>query len=489
MAYYDQLKNKIRPEDALPEGYGFDDMKDGIYSKMPAKEEKRRKHFLFWWLFPVVGLLSIGWMYLYTKSSSPIKPKLDSTISVKKQQTSVIAQKSALNVDDSMHKLQSQPKVETHTIQKANKLSSTSTSADGRVHTLSQKNGNFNFGTKSLIDNGIKNNEQNKVENSNVTTFENTSSFENTDIVTAVVPTPIYSDQSTMVIDISTKMIDIISDNKLDNTLTINTLPNLFLAPNFDTKILTYPFDISIIPIKAKPSKKWNIELGGGFFAWQSKNFAKEDIEPNANTFISKLTPNFGYNVHLCGELVFNHGWYLTGGLDAMMRNSYFTYSSISTKQVVLADQVVKIEQNLLTGTQNQVLGNANAIVNESHRLQRNISDMVLKIPLIGGYSINYDRWSINAGLGLSANVWSQHKGVTVAKSKLVTYNGDHPLWNPIFQLNFESQLKLKYHLNDRIYFGSVIQYSKVLSEQLLSQRDVLKPTHIGASLMIGFTF
>ena len=226
MAYYDQLKNKIRPEDALPEGYGFDDMKDGIYSKMPAKEEKRRKHFLFWWLFPVVGLLSIGWMYLYTKSSSPIKPKLDSTISVKKQQTSVIAQKSALNVDDSMHKLQSQPKVETHTIQKANKLSSTSISADGQVHTLSQKNGNFNFGTKSLIDNGIKNNEQNKVENSNVTTFENTSSFENTDIVTAVVPTPIYSDHSTMVIDISTKMIDIISDNKLDNTLTINTLPN-----------------------------------------------------------------------------------------------------------------------------------------------------------------------------------------------------------------------------------------------------------------------
>ena len=54
----------------LPAGFGWDEMKEGVYAQMPA--EKKRRRFAWWWwgASTVIGISLISWIWIYTFTSA-----------------------------------------------------------------------------------------------------------------------------------------------------------------------------------------------------------------------------------------------------------------------------------------------------------------------------------------------------------------------------------------------------------------------------------
>lgn len=492
MAYYDKLKNKIRPEDALPEGYGFDDMKEGIYSKMPAKKEKRRRHFLFWWLTPIVGLLSAGLVYYFSQLDTQGSYQVDSRSSRRIDKSEIINQNS-----------NQQSFVTKTNIEKRKDVANKSINST----TLLLKTKSNNYRIQSPLSSEKIKHSKNTIQSINYTqndarinTKSHNDDFQNSPIEKAYLTISpnhsIVTEQSSINTDINTAIKDSsitlaqrsLASSKI-NDLSINTLPNLFISPKIENELPTLKQDNSIIPLKVKQTKNWSVEFGTGIFTWQSKNLTRDSIDPSTNVYTSSLTPNYGYNIYILSHLQLMNGWYLSAGIDGVVSKSYLTYEASTSKQIKLDNQVVKIEQNLLTGSVNQVLGTANASVYEIHKLRKNNTDLIIKIPILIGYSVMCRKWSFHGGVGISTNLWSRHHGVTIVNSQIINYNGSHPLWQPVFQFNLESQIKAKYQFNQQVSLGAILQYSKALQDHTVAEKIIMKPNQIGISALIGYRF
>jgi hypothetical protein len=282
--------------------------------------------------------------------------------------------------------------------------------------------------------------------------------------------------------------------------LTNNTIRQDFLLlnklPLITTQALTYDQNKisiaapeTIVPLKKLNSVQWAWAGGSGFLTWQGQNKASSEIfQPNHNGK-AQITTNYGYHIFLQTDVLWNNGFYMSSGLDYQKRYSAISYEGIFVTNTLADNQIIKIEKNLLSGTESVTRGSSNVKKTTERKFRKNNVDHIISLPIIAGYQHAYRDWSFQCGAGLSVNLFSHHTGTTIAQNEVVEYNGKHPLWQAAWDLNLESHAKVKYYFGQNMFVGTQFRFSKALQNQSLTDVNVWRPYQITVGGMIGYQF
>lgn len=481
---YNKIKNNLRQEAPLPEGFGFDDLQEGIYARMPKEEKKKRRFFIFWWLIPMC-VLSLGAVYIFQQSSAVTK-------------TNPVVLPPSAHMDHSKTAVATSQKPSDDILK-----SETSTSLDKNERsdkmTAQSKNNASNAANNLSKDLTLGFQEMNRSTQNKADLTKETK-----------VKHVLNSDAEMTSLALPSDRMATLSDEKqtgsqpalLDHEPSINdyTHQQAFLlldklplitmqSLTFDHSKISISGPETIIPLKKSAAVQWELAGGGGFLTWQAQNtFPSDILQPNHNGK-TQLATNHGYHIFLQTDVLWNNGFYLSSGLDYQKRYSAISYEGLLVTNTLEPDQIIKIEKNLLTGMESVTRGSSSVKTTTERKFRKNNVDHIISLPIIAGYQIAYRNWSFQCGAGLSVNLFSHHTGTTIAQNEVAEYNGKHPLWQAVWDLNLESQAKVKYYFGQNMYVGTQFRFSRALQNQLLTDVTVWRPYQITIGGMIGYQF
>lgn len=481
---YNKIKKNLRQEAPLPEGFGFDDLQEGIYARMPKEEKKKRRFFIFWWLIPMC-VLSLGAWYIFQQSSAITKTNpvvLPPSTHMDHSKTAVATSQ---KWSDDILKSEISTSLEKN--ERSDKMTAQSkNNAPNAANNLSKD--------MSLDMREMNLSTQNKAGLSKKTKVKHVLNSD-AQMTSLVVPSDRMATTSE---EKQTRNQPALRDDEPSinaNThqqtfLLLNKLPLITMqALTFDHSKISISGPETIIPLKKSAAVQWELAGGGGFLTWQAQNtFPSDILQPNHNGK-TQLATNHGYHIFLQTDMLWKNGIYLSSGLDYQKRYSAISYEGLLVTNTLEADQIIKIEKNLLTGMESVTRGSSNVRTTMERKFRKNNVDHIISFPIIAGCRLAYRNWSFQCGAGLSVNLFSHHTGTTIAQNEVAEYNGNHPLWHAALDLNLESQAKVKYYLGQNMYVGTQFRFSRALQDQLLTDVTVWRPYQYTLAGMIGYQF
>lgn len=480
---YNKIKNNLRQEAPLPEGFGFDDLQEGIYSRMPKEEKKKRRSFIFWWLISICVLSLVAW-YIFQQSSANTK-------------TNPVVLPPSAHMDHSKTVVATSQKPSDYILKSEFPTSLEKSGRSVKMTTRSKANAPNANNLSKDVTLGLQ--EMNRSTHNKAGLINETKVKHVLDVGAEMTPLMVPSERiATISEEIQTGNQPALRDPKPsinDNThqqpfIIMNKLPLITMQSlTFDHSKISISGPETIIPLKKPASLQWELAGGGGFLTWQAKNTYPSDIlQPNLNGY-TQLATNFGYHIYLQTDMLWKNGIYLSSGLDYQKRYSAISYEGLLVTNTLEADQIIKIEKNLLTGMESVTRGSSNVRTTMERKFRKNNVDHIISFPIIAGCRLAYRNWSFQCGAGLSVNLFSHHTGTTIAQNEVAEYNGNHPLWHAALDLNLESQAKVKYYLGQNMYVGTQFRFSRALQDQLLTDVTVWRPYQFTVAGMIGYQF
>ena len=476
MAYYNKLKDKLRPESGLPEGYEWDSMKQGIFDKMPQKK-KRRNGILFF----LLGLVCIGGITWY-----------------------ILAQ----NENKSLGKDNNKPIV--HNTNKTRESILTNNTNEDKTN-KEEKQGN----TDSKITN-TQSSEEVKSENPSptFTSQQKHQKKSKTPIFPAFNESQTVMKESVVMTE-STQSSDITVAKK-ENTIQQNTLAeNPFSPGNQESEtrtvyeiqtILSLPYlsfmvqsteglhiDQPELTSFKKPAKKpfiiaKDICLGGGTVLW-NRHQKNDQIFSSANhhaTVIEKELP--GLSAFVRADLFTSRNIFVSTGLDYQRWYSDYFYDGTKT-QIKNVNVVTTVEYNLISGNHTGITENVSRSVSENRKFRNRNEMTMLHLPLLLGYQYSLSRWFVKGSIGPVFTIHTGGSGKKLIGNDITEYSGVSPDLKSRFVVNTGAQLNIGCHLTPSWFVSAQVSWFKSLQNTSNQESSVNKPSFVGLGLGVGYGF
>lgn len=148
--------------------------------------------------------------------------------------------------------------------------------------------------------------------------------------------------------------------------------------------------------------------------------------------------------------------------------NTVFTFDGVFFRDITVEDQIQTIQQNVLTGEQTFIKGQASATVHDQRKIKSHLSDNYIALPLFIDVTKNVSWGELNAGIGSFFTVFSLHSGKVIhGTSDISSVNASHITRG---QIRCQAHIGWRKRIFNNSYIGSNIFVSQT--------------PHLGAHLM-----
>jgi copper chaperone CopZ len=477
MAYYNKLKDKLRPESGLPEGYEWDSMKQGIFDKMPQKK-KRRNGILFF----LLGLVCIGgitWYILAQHENKSLgkdtnKPIVHSTNKTKESILANNTNEDKTNIEEIQGNTESNI---TNT-----DVASEEVKAGNSAATISTQPKNQKRSKKSIFP---ALHESQTVKKEAVVMTESVQSSDNT----------VAKKENT--IQQNTVAENPFSPGNQESEIrtvfeiqTILSLPYLsFMVQS--TEVLR--FDQPELTSFKKPVNKpfivaKDICVGGGTVLW-NRHQKNDQIFSSAGhnaTVVEKELP--GLSVFVRADLFTSRNIFVSTGLDYQRWYSDYFYDGTKT-EIKNVNVVTTIEYNLISGSQTEIIENVSRSVSENRKFRNRNEMTMLHFPLLLGYQYRLSRWFVKGSIGPVFTIHTGGSGKKLIGNDVIEYKGISPDIKSRFAVSAGAQLNIGYQLTPSWFVCAQASWFKSLQNTSNQESSVNKPSMVGLGLAVGYGF
>ncbi|HAY72019.1 MAG TPA: hypothetical protein DCX89_09020 [Saprospirales bacterium] len=461
MEYSKQPMNKWRKNDALPEEFSWENMKDGIATRM--NRNKRKKRILFFiCCFGIIGLISATLYYINdepARSGSPEKKTAAIDYAIKNG-------KNEPNEDEHVEEYSDLSLSET----KSKFLSKNNSARKPYAQTVVEK-----YNEKTVL---ASVNEEDGMKDPDGTIPKEMIVGFTIINPTATIEEISFSENS------RDKRISLINHLKTHVYNVSESHPEDDLEPYFSPLQLEQhnnrKFD-------KHTSNTW--KLDGGIAFWktgQQTTFELTSAEHKAS--ISERTlPGFSFSMQYNRQI--NNRFYASSGIDYQQLYSVFSYDGVKKSIINLDDIITKVEYNVLTGNETVTRGAAQVDQTIFRKLQNLNRISGFSIPVNIGYLYNYSKWLVQAEAGVTINVVSFGKGKTLYDGDIVAYNGKIPGLKPYPKIGLNGRFSVSYFLTPQLHAGMNIFINQYLANWTDDKALSLKPGIFGIGLGFVYTY
>ncbi len=488
MDYFDSNFNddRVDQNSELPEDFGWDDMKEGIYNKMHVKRPSGlRKYWPLLLLLLVAGCGTGSWLLMNNFNGNATENTsiaLDKDVELDSKPKPKPKSKSKLE-----SKLESKENVETQFDQSTESTSTPIQSSDSKK----QMEGIYSPIEKSVDRKNLENSViETKVNiNSNRTSNSNSNSKSNS---IASQPKPsVNTNQENQVIN---QIFEKETTRNEEEWSTLNSIPSLLLDQIANSEFQYKVIDDLIIPVERKVAKRddektdppfkkyWTMGLAGGLIS-QSAFDAN-----NINHDHTSAYPGYNINPSIALSLTPKHSIQLDYEYNAL--EELFDYDGERDIEVQLDNQLVKEVHNSLTG--NVISTERETVIANGTRKYREVKYNQYKFHTLSlGYrfdQLKKQRSTFGFYLGASYLLKLNNQGKRLDENRdVVSFDNN----NPIFTNN-QFGLRLGVHYNYKLSANTSL-FSQVMTTKYLTNWEVsssassTKPLFYG--LQIGLRY
>jgi hypothetical protein len=470
MAYSNPLKDKLRQTSDLPPGFGFDDMEEGIRKKMISPEKKRRRFFWIWFIPLVMACGSLYWLLPQSDEIHKVDKNFDNpgpeTKTKKEKPTDNKVYNQSPVVSDETKVRMEFPTSDTKPSNRRN--DDVVTKVD--VKKVSDIVSTPDISNKKTGDQKINKQEVHKPND----ILEKSEKQTSNDISQASVTVP-----------------NLISGETLKESPPSSVLQNPVFLDNPLTELISFS-EAPVAPkITVVDHSAWkrNIEVGGGFLYWNmSDNFSGFITQSDHEAEI-QINPLGGWLAECRVNHIFRKKYVINFGIAATTQFHSFTYEGTMTQESVSQNQqIIAIENNVLTGRVTEIYGISTQSVSTSRKVRSLNRDFFLRIPVSVGYQYKKHNWSFYAGGGGSLAVFGRQNGKTFAFNDIVAYQNRHPLQNSVNWM-WELEGKVAYHISPDWNIGLSLRYFSRNRKVPFTDQNITKTYGMYPMVMVGKSF
>ena len=516
MEPFENMKGKLREEGPLPEGFGWEEMREGIFEKMAniAEPEKEKKRFGYWkltfFLLGMIATLLLGVVFHFVNNEPQALENKEETIiaiSPSSQLVNPIEAGNSLSkqeqltpkeiANQTLHITENQPAdLSNHQKESIRVGPEEKSTADLKTNNKTErKETNRNSPNSAeklrIIDdeNNLRNNNLNsevaiKIANIKISKQENTSlGFEKVELSTETTPLTAFNNNQKQQ-QVAESII------KAKNSKPIWVLRTLekkdFKSLNYHRLPIINLLSLSnpLVVEKREDISRFSIAIGVGLNYW-TPNWGNSRGSQERATYEKALVGST-YSMQLDYRL--KRQWSLGTGLTHTRYYSKFDYNKTDNYQKVKKNALVEIQINTVTGDSTQLFGDRTIKVNRQRQVVHYNTFQKWSIPLVVKHSLRAQKMEYAFGVGSILTLSTKTVGKTINK-EVQDYNSISPIYQSGFEVGALGTFDINYHLSKRYYMG--IQFSGIKSlKNWSSENEVdLKPIIFNSQLTLGLKF
>lgn len=524
MKHFDKLKNKLRPEKSnLPEGFGWEDMRDDIMKKMDEDSvptnisTKLFNKFFFMGIGFLVGIAFITFLFLQREQKltgailSKVELKNDPHIQNKREvkinnledsPESNMKRNETLKISNSTPTKTNIPKLNTEsTINNVHILKSSETQ-NLEPRDIYQNDGAINSAsleaTPSTLNNiinpeAVSGSHSNHTINStsvNQTSEMNISDKQISDEVNFVRSTSQNTPNN-----------EVIRESPLSNNITKNA--NAYSSPTLTTlnklplrnwkplrsqtsNKLNLPESESRSFIAPVHKRLWTIEIGGGWNTWSLGLTDPDEIQ----SLYSNFNADYGFSFTSRLGRKINRKLSVTTGLDIdiMYKKLNLSYTELEGREVKNA--LVGYKENAISGEIQNIYADTIVMDTTTYSVTNYNKYQLVTIPLIANYNIiKNSNWSLDIGFGPSISFLTNYQGKYFENNELRSFDTSSNLYTTSPKIALNASLQLRKKFVQGFYIGFRMDLKNHLNNWAVNAESGLKPKVANGLIVIGMEF
>lgn len=531
MEPFDNFKGKLREESPLPEGFGWEDMQEGIFEKMeqidlPQKESKRSGYWrLTFFLLGMGGMLGVITLFqvLTFQQEQPI-PKNQKEIILNQQQSAgkkIIIPKSNTTtkknfrspVNLSLELLSSEAiKSDIKNKQLLNQQVSAKPTQKNLIDTknladILNINGlipddQINFknlsSTKKEIGNAFNNQAENlekRIQHQYPIKIEKTVKTPASKQKNNISPKTKEVEQSTSIapptafnsmLAPSKTVIKSISTGKEKKIWRLTALEkkplkslNYLRLSAINSLSLSYP---SVVE-KRDNRTRFSMAIGIGVNYWLPNWETTTNPE---RTQYERAILGKTYSLQLGYQLKSN--WQIGTGIQWSKNYSKFDYTQTVTQSRTKENALVEIQVNSFSGDSTKIYGDKTVNVERTRTVVHYNTFQKWAIPLTIKYGLKNRKMEYVFGFGTLLTLSTNSSGRTI-NATIIDYNATNPIYKSSLTIGAVGSFDLNYHFSKKYYIGTQLSIVKDLTNWSQTTDIALKPTLFHSQIMIGMKF
>ncbi len=469
MKHFDKLKDNLRADSHLPEEFSWDNMQEGIYRRMPQKDDGQRI-VLMPFLALATLLLILSFVGYFGMKSLSENPTHDSPLS---KGNDIASQVSEINLTETFGELTSQSSKED-----VNER----ITEPKREKDIDKANSALAYDLNTKVTEQSRHKLTANQSPENLTTYNNPSStLENT----------LWKSSNIITLDSRDNGINTpLATNGKNYNRKIGSLSYLstkasYLSYQKMTMDLSDRLAFSVIDIKNDmvESHQWSASLGFGL------NYLMPDFGDSAWGKERKENEigDYGYDFELGIKKEVSDHWFISSGLRWSVAYTKLDKEFLRDYTEQRMDQLVEVINNPFATQPIEVRKDTVVNVSEIRAIVHYNKIRQVSIPLLLGYKKEAFGlvWGIGVGPELSYVKFSD--GRTIQDEVLLEFEGDSFYKNG-FQLGLVIKANIAYPISDDWYIGSSFSMTRNLTDSGING-STLKLNILSAGLNVGLKF
>ncbi len=465
MESFDNKMNDIFNKDFpdVPEGFGWEENKDAIYSKMDA-EEKPRRRAIFWWFWGSISALTVALIIAtiyYTNDSSESNTKIATLENI-----TPIEQITSSNNDDTPNVNINKTSSDKSVVNNEEDQENTDQKVSPKTKITSSKNPPAQLQTNQTNQRSFTDIKRSKTSdiNSNSDAVLKTNPPHNVEDTTLKVVNPHYKRELIIFPFLATKNFII---TRIDNKVTFAALvPKRQSEENLSDNT-------------EKNKYKHSVSLAGGTLL-STGNY---DGIVDRNTY-SKWLPGyhttFGYNVErdrLSLDLFYDHNFAV----------QLFDFQSQDSVEVTQSQETIVTDAYTKTTRNFSSTNYTNTARSRDYKTYNTFRSHSLGLSLLFKV-LESNKLSIQTGLGGRYSFANKTKGYTLLSNGEVA---NYTTANSIYKSNrfdLTGTIRMSYQLNDKFALAPYIRWNRTISNRSIETDITLKGSQILAGIGLSYS-
>lgn len=515
MEPFKNMKGKLREENPLPEGFGWEDMQEGIFEKMAdlTAPEKEKKRFEYWKLtlfsLGMVVMLGLGSLCYLERSEQQMidgrqeltkplasanqvnksfknrgnltgKEQLNPKERATQALTTIENHPTNLINDKERHVLNRQPK-STADLKIDNKIEvkevvKFSQNSARKGIAIDQENNLRNNNPNSKVSANLVGTKISKHDNILPTTEKKERSSETTSFTT-------FNNYLSTVKTVGS-IINIKNDNPIWTLQALEKKP--FEILNYQRLSTINPLSLSnpLAVEKRENNTRFSMAIGLGLNYW-TPNWGSSSTSQERAQYEKALVGNtysllFDYRLY--------PKWSLGTGIMNSTYFSQFNYKETEVYQAVKEEVLVEIQVNTFTGDSTKIYDDSVININRERQVVHYNTFKKWSVPLIVKYSLSNKKVEYAFGIGTMLTLSTKTAGKTI-NSTIQDYNANSPIYQTGTEIGALGTFDLNYHLSEKYYIGAQLSGIASLKNWSIEEEVDLKPLIFNSQLTIGMKF
>lgn len=454
-----QIKKQLRQEEALPEGFAWEDMQGGILAEMEAIETAKpaTSSRIYWGAFAALSVmilfLSAYYFAFFNIEIEDNKSFHTTTQSIVKLEHTTISETVLEKEITASETVQLIDKEDITTVR--SELKSTNTkhirSIDSRRSTRVQE---------AVSLENKKNTKQKRLEERQVITVGN----QNTSSTAIDLQSKERQTQGTGKTASSSfgkgQTTEVRSKAQADNK-TVNIISTPYLNPSAlsllpirnEQAILNKPL---LTTNSVSPKNYFALELSSGINTWSPDYTIATVADQNrADAEVSIL----GYQYEVGAKYRAKNAFYATAGVAWQELHSRFKYEHTITTQIEQRDALVRLDINAVSNDTVFVYQDTTINVTETRNIQHYNKHRLITIPLVLGHEFDTEKLNIGLGVGGIFTINSKAEGRTLNADEIIDYDSTSSIYKENLGLALIGKIHLNYALTQDLYIGANVAH------------------------------